>query len=909
MGGADVDGAEGVPRWPIPHAKIVVPRVPANFIRRKPLRDLLDHAVEAPVTAVCAPAGYGKTLLLADWIESTGEADKAWVSLDAADNDPGQFFSEVLRAIRDCESVPPGSRLRELAYPDGTDVTGFLADLVDALDALPRRLCLVLDDVHEVVSPRTLHAIETVIRHPPAALRLVLSSRCDPPLPLARLRVQGRLSVLRADDLRFSHEDADKLLEASGVSLTEDQLSRLVTQTDGWAAGLRLAARSLREVSDRDAFLADFAGDDRAVADYLVGEVLARLPSDTGEFLKVISICDEISPVLAEVLSGRDDAGALLSALERESSLVLAVGRDRSWYRVHPLLRSYLHSDLERQRPGLAADLHRVAAAWFAAAAQPRKALDHAARADERDTVVELLHRHAVALLLNGDHLLVRQALAIIGAPAADGDPWLTSVSALAHLEAGELAAVGANPVHAATAGDLELSSLRRLIASTYALASGRPGTAESVDWHDVVSDQDKPGLEAWARLGVGWALIRDGRREGARRELDAAGLLARGQGLDYLVMHTSTARGAAAGLDGDYPEMERACAESVGIARAHGWRRSPWLAIDHVMLGFAHLMRFDPVGAQSESGLAAGIIERSAGGMTSPDPGLRYLVRLVDGVARFDRGQRQTGLEAMHRARRELADTALLPELAATAAFLEYRCALALGQDSAAREVFAWAKQRLGPAGSPELSLMVAWARIAHGDDGGADRAVEAITEPGADSVVGLVAETAPPSRAARVEGWLLRCAVAIRSGRRTLARRALDNAVRLAEPDAVIRPFAHADAPVRQLLADQIGGFGGSDAFATRIRQALSPGDGGLAGHGGVDGPGLVALASAVLTDRENVVLARLTSQRSLDEIAVDLAVSVNTIKTHVRAIYAKLGVNNRRAAVVTARERGLA
>src|SRR5205823_13106249 len=142
---------------------------------------------------------------------------------------------------------------------------------------------LILDDVHELVGKDTLHGIETLIRHQPAAVRLVLSSRSDPPLPLARLRVQGRLAVIRASDLRFSHEDAAALLETTGVLLTDDQLRRLVAQTEGWAAGLRLAARSLREVCDRDAFLADFASDDRAVADYLVGEVLARIPEGTGE--------------------------------------------------------------------------------------------------------------------------------------------------------------------------------------------------------------------------------------------------------------------------------------------------------------------------------------------------------------------------------------------------------------------------------------------------------------------------------------------------------------------------------------------------------------------------------------------------------------------------------------------------
>lgn len=866
-----------------------MPRVPVSFVRRKPLRDLLDQAVgdsrAATVTTICAPAGYGKTLLLADWIDTVGEADKAWVSLDAADDEPSRFFSGVLDAIRACAAVPEGHRLRELTVPVGDDFAGFVADLVDALDMLPGRLCLILDDVQEIADPRTLHGIEMMIRHQPAGLRLVLSSRRDPPLPLARLRVQGRLREIRAGDLRFCAEDADKLLEMAGVALTDEQLRRLVEQTDGWAAGLRLAARSLREVRDRDAFLADFAGDDRAVADFLVGEVLARMPAETREFLRVISVCEEVSPLLAEVLSGREDAGVVLDALERESSLVMAVGQDRGWYRMHPLLRAYLRSDLDRQRPDLAADLHRIAAAWFATAEQPRKALDHATRADERDTVLELVRRHGLVLLLNGDHLLVRQALSIVG-PAAAGDPWLALMSALAYLEAGELAAASANLVQAGAGRAPALMPLVRLVASTYALARGHASKFEPGTWHGVaparrgLPAQVGPGLEAWARLGVGWAMIEAGEPDRARAQLDAAQRLAGRQDLDYLVMHCLTAQGAAHWTAGHYAAMEAACRESVEIADRHGWHRSPWLATAHVMLGFARLLRLDPAGAREQAARAWAIIDRA------PDPRLRYLSRAIEGAAVFDTGHRHAGLRVLRAARHELADLALSPTLAVTAALVEYRCALLVGQESAAREVFQWAKQRAGSAtedsATSALALMVAWARFARGEAASAERALDPVLE-----VPGLL-----PT--ARLEAWLLKSALAIRTGRRTLARSALENAVRLAAPEAAIRPFAQADPAARQLLVEQIGGFGEYDEFAATVRRALSTMDG--------------VQPVGTLTQRENAVLSRLTSQRSLDEVALDLSVSVNTIKTHVRAIYAKLGVNNRRAAVATARERGL-
>lgn len=850
-------------------AKTAVPRRPAGFVRREPLRALLDKAVEAPVTLVCAPAGYGKTVLLADWVQTAGGDGKAWVSLDGADNEPRRFWAAVLKALR--EGVPTDNPLRTLEPPEANDQAGFLAEVVDALDALPSPACLVLDDLHEITDQETVHGVETLIRHQPATLRLVLSTRADPPLPLARLRMEGRLGMLRAHDLRFSEEDAERLLRATGVVLNTGQLRLLVERTGGWAAGLRLAARPLLETGDRDAFLADFAGGDHAVADYLVGEVLARWPAETVHFLQVISVCDEVDPLLAEVLSGRDDAGAVLDALERESALVMAVGRDGVIaYRTHPLLRAYLRGDLHRRLPGLATDLHRVAATWFASGAQPRKALDHAARADERGAVVDLLHRHAVPLLLNGDHLLVRRALSIIGIPAASADPWLALISAVTHLEAGELTAAHSSLADATGSGG-ELVSLRRLVATTYALARGEAPEIEATQWREVFGEG--PGLEAWARLGAGWAFIRTGEREHARRELDAVDRLAREGGLGYLVMHGLTARAVASGIDGDYGTMERACAESVAIADRHGWRRCPWLAMSRLMLGFARLMRLDPAGALEAAARAAEI----AG--DAPDPALRYLVGVLRGTAWFDSGRHNDALGLLRGARWDLADTALLPELAVAAAVAEYRCGLRLGHHTAAREVFLWAKRRAPRA--PELSLMIAWDRLARGDTCAAGHAADAVLD--------------TASTPARLEGWLVKCAVAIHSDRRTFARTALGNAVRLAEPDALIRPFRQADPQVRQLLVEQIGGFGGADAFAARIRRTLSDVD----GRSPADGS---------LTEREHVVLTRLSSQASLDEVAVDLAVSVNTIKTHVRAIYAKLGVNNRRAAAAAAREYGL-
>lgn len=858
----------------IPHPKIAVPHVPAGFVRREVLVDRLEDATRAPVTMVCAPAGYGKTLLLADWFTAGGPLPKAWLSLDSADNTPERFWTALLRALCEHGILPAGSPLRTV-IPDPEDIAGFLAELTDGLEMLPGPCCLVLDDFHEIVDTETLHGIATLLRHQPEPLRLVLSSRLDPPLPLARLRLQERLSALRASDLRFSEPDAAALLETSGVRLTRHQLHRLVEQTDGWAAGLRLAARSLRQAPDRNAFLDDFACDDRAVADYLVGEVLAGLPEETKDFLAAVSVCDEVAPSLATMLSSREDAGVILDELEREGSLVMGIGSGRQWYRLHPLLRSYLRGELDRRLPDRAVELNHTAARWFAAEERPRQALDHAARAEETETVMALLRDHAVTLLLNGDHDIVAQALAAAGRAAVEGDPWLTLIAALTHLEQGEVERAGGQLARTEMVpvadGGLPVASLRRLVAATYDLLRGDSRKLASLDWHGVVAGHDRPGLETWARLLAGWTSLSAGDRAGAMAELDVAQQMARDLGLDYLVVHALLARGTAAGLDGDRGGMAEAAAEAVAIADRNGWPESPSSAAAHVMLSFARLLRLDPEAAIAEAAVATSAIGAAWA------PRLSYLAAVAEGGGRFDLGDRQAALQLIGQARRILADQPLLPGFAAAGALVEYRCAVLLGQDATAGEVLRWVSRRAGATAEP--ALMAAWAQFARGSLG---RALRTLDESGP----ALLTET-------EVEGHLLRSAIAIRSAQRTRARGELEQAVRLAEPAGLIRPFRWADPLVRQLLVDQIGSFGAADAFATGVRRALVT-------SGGDDG---------LLTEREHVVLSRLGAQRSLDEVATDLSVSVNTIKTHVRAIYAKLGVNNRRAAVLTARERGLA
>jgi LuxR family maltose regulon positive regulatory protein len=868
-------------QWPLPRAKTTAPRLPATFVDRDVLRDrLTDLGAEFPVTLLCSPAGFGKTLLLADWVTTTA-ADKAWVSLDAADNTAGRFWTAVLSAVRTLAAVPPTNRLHDLRPPVTPDSPAFFAEVIDAMAALPTPIYLVLDDLQKIVSDEVGRGIATLMRHLPKTLRLVLSTRSDPPLPLARLRVQGLLGELRASELRFSLGEAAELLRLAGVTLTEDQLRRLVDQTEGWPAGLRLAARSLRHAPDREAFLAEFAATDRTIADFLVSEVLASLPAVTTDVLRLVSMCDEVPPALAAALAGRDDAGTLLAALARDSELVLDVGPDRQWFRIHPLLRAHLCADLTRRQPDLVDGLHRTAAAWFAERERPHLAFDHVLYTGDGGLTVDLLHRHAPTVLFSGnDHRIVRDALTKAGDAVVARDPRLGLISALAHLVAGEYA-LGEDDLARVSAAwpadpDPGLPMLSQLVLTTKALVQATPPPPVSVDWRAVLAAYEGTELEAWTRLGLGWTHLCARRTAEARRELEAAERLAGERGFDRLTVDCLSALGTLAARHGDFTTMEALAETSIRLAGAHGWPSSRWLSADHLMVGFAQFLRLVPAGALEQA--------RNAAAALTPEtdaPVLRYLIGVLTGAAYLDAGRRQDGLALVQRARRDHGTANVPAPLLTAGALIEHRGALALGHDTLAQQLIAWTREQAGDVA--DVTLMQAATSFFHG-------ALDAAAE----SVRRVLDDVAPALRpTTRLEATLLETALEMRLGRRTRARDALNAALVLAEPASVIEPFYQADSSVRQLLLEQVGGFGPTNAFAARVSHALSA---------------VAVRRLDPLTGREHAVLIRLSSTQSLDEVASAMSVSVNTVKTHVRAIYAKLGVNNRREAVVAGRRYGL-
>ena len=858
----------------VPSVKITMPQLPPEFVVRSELLAELDAGAAGDVVLVCAPGGYGKTLLLADWSRTSTGVDTAWVGVDRDDNDPKRLWSSVVAAIAGCPSVPQHSRLHDpRAWQHGARPE-FIGELADTLQALPAPIRLILDDVHELGDPQVLHSVQSFIRAKPGTVQLVLSSRFDPPLSLPRLRLAGRLKELRAAQISFTPGQAAELLGNSGLRLSPPQVEQLHRRTGGWVAGLRLAALGLAESADREGFLSQFCGDDRSVADYLVGEILSGLAADEQEFLRVISVSDPVPTGLAAALSAREDAGSMLDRLERRTSLVTAVGPRRESYRVQELLRTHLLADLQRQGTRRVARLHVVAAQWWAGQHQPVAALEHAAHSRDDPLVTDLLHRFAVPLIVAGDHGPLRRALASVGAHARAADPWLSLASALAKVEAGELSAAQGDLRHARRCWPAHATvGLTVLRAAAEQLGAVPAGAAAAIP--DAEDLPVEPELEALARLSRGMALLEYDDRGAARVEFDAALALSARHGFGYLRMQCLVLLGVVACTTGEVRRMRVVSSEALVTAAEHGWEGSTWSAAASAMLAHSELQRCAAADSQR---LAADAL--APGRAVSSPPPLRFCLRAVHGAATFDLGDRAVGLAELQRARSDFGAHAAGPEHSAAMAMLEFRAALLLGHSAAAHTVLGWLTERVGE--SAELRLMRAWTETAAGRH---DRA-RTLLRPVLDgSVPALVSHTA-------VDSWLLETSIAVLVGERAAARRALQTALTLAEPLLAVRPFAHAGPGVRELLVHQHGSFGAVDEFAGR---ALDAG----AGHERQQTP---------LSEREITVLALLPSLLSLDEIALDLTVSVNTVKSHVRSIYTKLDVSSRRRAVLAAHEHGL-
>lgn len=617
--------------------KIVPPAIPGGFLRRRRLEKLLDEGVTGPVTIVSAGAGSGKTLVVASWARATnarqaaGGPRVAWLALDRDDNQPTMFWSAVAAALRASGAVPADSPLTELALEQGVTAEG-MRTLRLGLNDLSRGSVLVLDDFHVIDNPEILESVAVLLRHE-SPLRLMLLGRSDPVLPLHRLRISGGVREIRAAELAFDDGEADEFLRLNGHALSSSDVAGLVERTEGWAAGLRLAAMFLSRDSTPGR-AGEFAGDDRAVTDYLLGEVIGSQPADVRDFLLRTCISDRICGELADMLVENGRGQRRLEELERANTFITAVGPHRRWYRYHPLLRETLLHELRTEDPELHRELHRRAARWFAANAAPVQALRHAADAEDWVLLGELFVTTAAARILSADRQAMNEALARIPNAELVRTAALATCAAARLEYAGRFAEIPAVVARAQRMLADDSSSYRAATTAVIGLwvtAIARPSgdmqlqlrTCAAVLTQLSEVSEPFPAVDqyravALANQGVG--LLWTGRVEAARPVLCSALDAAAAGDMEYTKLGCLGELGLAAVVVGRLHEAEMWASQGVELAGQRGWTSLTNATGNYLAAAMVLLLRGRPADAEP-------LLRRAAAASKEPLPSIATLI------------------------------------------------------------------------------------------------------------------------------------------------------------------------------------------------------------------------------------------------------------------------------------------
>jgi LuxR family maltose regulon positive regulatory protein len=862
-----------------------------RLIDRVALLAALDRAAAGKVTIVAAPAGSGKSSLIRAWSERQHPPHRlALVNVQRDRQDAQQFWLALLTAVRKL-SGDPVSAQPPTASPDfngAAVVDRILSELSGSAD----RVSLVIDDVHELAAPDTLAHLSRLLTNLPANVHALLATRRDLPLRLHDLRLAGELSDLRAADLRFTEQETAALLKTARITLSDEAVVRLHERTEGWAAGLRLAVLSLIEHPDPERFVAEFTGSNRAVAEYLVAEMLERQPQEVQHLLLRTSILRRVNGELADLLTGRPGSERILLGLEDANAFTVSLDPQRTWFRYHHLFADLLRLELRRMLPDEVRALHRTAAAWLTDHAHIVEAVRHRQAAGDWPEAAALLVDHCFGMMLDGQEESMHTLLEAFPRRSGTNFPELGVVRAMVDLVHGRLDTAAAHLAVAdgcvAAAPEERRHRLRAAVASLNLSLARRRGSLADVMRHAAFLESPPPGRSdeeitlgsdlrvlALMNLGIVEAWASGG--SDAERHLREGADLARRIARPYLEVACLAQLGFASTLS-DFTYSRARCEEAIALAEEHGWGTAFILAPALVNLGAKLVWAGEFDRAERTLRRADVALQADCG------PGIGTLLHLAKGMLRAGRGQRREAAEefaAAHELQSQLSGPHALTGYV-TGWLLAARARLGSSADS---------RSLLETLGSPlidsgEIRNGRAVICLAEGDPAAALAALAPVIDASAP-----VAHTCTV-----VEAQVLTALAhhALGDGRRT--QDALERALELAEPERLVLPFVMAGAG--DLLEAMPRHRTSHAALLTDILEL-------------VHGPPSAAItqppptAAPALSPSELRVLRYLPSNLSRPEIAGELSISVNTVNTHVRNIYAKLQATDRSSAVQRARQ----
>jgi len=881
---------------PFLKTKLYTPPIRSEFVSRPRLIELLEAGSRPgrKLTLVSAPAGFGKTTLLTEWSQLTDQAC-AWLSLDDGDNDPVRFLTYLLAALQTIDSRIGETAHAMLQAPQVPPWEPLLTTLVNDIAETPHPCILVLDDYHLIEAQPVHDSVAFVLDHGSPQIHLVIATRADPPLPIARLRGRGQLTEVHAKDLRFTASEVAVFLnEVMGLSLSADQVAALEMRTEGWIAGLQLAALSMQGRDDIAAFIKAFTGSQHFVADYLTEEVLCRQSDAIRSFLLQTSVLDRLTGPLCDAVTGRADSQELLELLEDANLFVIPLDEEQRWYRYHQLFADLLRHHLRHRGPDLEAELHRRASEWYAEEELISEAVRHALAAGEQGRAAWIIEQNAMPMLMLGELATVLNWIKTVE-PLAHTRPWLSIYQSWALTLSGQLDRVGPwlhEAENLASSHDRvdETEEMSAHIAAIRAYQAAQKGeAATAIDLADRALKRLSKGntaLHSVVTLALGIALRLSGDLVGASRALEEAVHSGQAAGNTYSALG---ALSSLAGLlldQGRLHEAFRAYSEMVDWATPPHEKGFSAAGMAFFGLGLICYEWNDLEGTLRHTGRAIELCQRW--GNVGILIGCHVLLFRVQQA----QGELESARESLYEAERLVRAHPLAPKAANWTESFRARSWLAQGDIEAASR---WAEQR-GLENDEDFSylrdeeyLTLARVLLARGEY---DKALSLL-----DRLYGSAEEVGRTG--SLIEILVLQTLTLQAMDELSQALATIKQAFSLAEPEGYVRTFVDEGEPMAKLLRKALT----RDIAPCYVGALLA-----AFGEDPEPPPTVAQPLIEPLSERELQVLGLIAAGLSNREIAQALVVEVSTIKSHNNHIYAKLDVKSRTEAVARARAIGL-
>jgi len=885
----------------------------ADHVARPRLAARLLEALRHGVVLVSAPAGCGKTTLLAEALPQA-RLPMGWVTLEAADNDPSRFWTYFVRALLDVEPAKLAPLLDVLGSPEPVRTEWLLTAVANVMGERVDECLLVLDDFESVTSPAVHEGIRFLCEHLPPSLHLLMASRVDPPLPLARWRARGVLAELRVQELAFTLPETETLLEHAGVAVSAEDVAVLQERTEGWIAGLKMACLSLAGSRDRSASLRSLSGANRYIFDYLADEVLQRQPARVRRFLQETSILERLCGPLCDAVTGEVGCQSLLAQLESENLFLSGMDDERRWYRYHPLFADVLKNALAASEPGSAKSLHERASRWFESEGLVDEAINHCLLGGDGQRAVGLLEEAAPGMLGQGLAASLVRVIPRVPEPLLLDSPWLCISLAWAALMSNDqdllssmlsrtAAALARSPESWTPRSRANTARIKGHLLSIQSFAArGQGDIPRAIALCEEAQLQltgDDPGdrlAHAVNALHLASCWQESGEIARAAPFLEELAEAGRSGGFSYAAL---AAQASLAEIEMELGRLDRA-AEACRQAIEQGKRLPgpvPGAALAHIVKGRLAYQRNDL--REAEACLRRGM--ELGGSGANREVLLKGFLAMAD-LAQAQ-GETEKALEHL-RSAGNLGPWIAAPRELGWISAWESRLALRRGDRAFAARWAREAEKSLPLSELPPYEQEPKWLTLARVRIDTADcRELPRYLD-------GLIRNAERQGRTAVViEGIILKAMALDRCGSTAEALASLERAVSLAEPARFIRLFSDEGPPMAALLK-RLAAQGSHGDFVSNLLSAMSAATPETPrGRSRDRAPTSGALQlPEPLSERELEVLRLIAGGKSNKEIAFDLFLAVGTIKKHLNNIFGKLGVESRTQAVARAREMDL-